>query len=182
MEFFFGLRCGLVFCNLKFCQVIDKVEVDVDVFKEFEVLIVDVEVVLKNVEDEVDYMVMKRVEEEKDVENLEFIEEGFVGIFDDDDGFDESFVGKSVGDSLVVYVSKDDVDDVLVVYVLKEILDGEVVVVCVEFEEEMDMFLDVREMVVVVVVVGKGSILFEDQLQLIECYVMQCLEFWDLVF
>jgi E1A-binding protein p400 len=50
-----------------------------------EILVAKVEIALKNAEDEVDYMLMKQVEQEKNVKNQELVGEVFIGNIDDED-------------------------------------------------------------------------------------------------
>ncbi len=54
-----------------------------------EILVVKVEISLKNAEDEADYMAMKQVEQEKTAKTQEFVGEVFIGNIDDEDLGDE---------------------------------------------------------------------------------------------
>ncbi len=58
-------------------------------FKQKELLVVEVEIALKNAKDEVGYMAMKQVELKEAIENQEFVEEVFIGNMDDEDLGDE---------------------------------------------------------------------------------------------
>ncbi len=67
-----------------------------------EILVAKVEIALKNAEDEVDYMPMKQVEQEKNVKNQEFAREAFIGNIDDEDLGDEEEVRKWVSIPMIM--------------------------------------------------------------------------------
>lgn len=83
MELFFGYRV--------FIKEMQKEKSIIDEGVEVFVLNVDIEVVLRNVEDEVDYMVLKKVEEEEVVDQQEFTEE-VIGRLEDEDLVNEDVI------------------------------------------------------------------------------------------
>ncbi|CAN6451944.1 unnamed protein product [Victoria cruziana] len=137
----------------------------------------DVEAALKHVEDEADYMALKKVEEEEAVDNQEFTEETIGKLEDDefvnedDPKFDEKI---PEAPSISTVVKADDGTPKDESY-LKE--DGGLILA--GGDEDFDMLADVKQMAAAAAAAGQASSSFENQLLPIERYAMQFLVLWD---
>ncbi|KAF3788946.1 PHOTOPERIOD-INDEPENDENT EARLY FLOWERING 1 protein [Nymphaea thermarum] len=137
----------------------------------------DVEAALKHVEDEVDYMALKKVEEEEAVDNQEFTEEA-IGkleedefVNEDDAKFDEKIPEVQSISTVVKAENETPKDEGY----LKE--DGGLILA--GGGEDFDMLADVKQMAAAAAAAGQASSSFENQLRPIERYAMQFLDLWD---
>ncbi|XP_020085595.1 protein PHOTOPERIOD-INDEPENDENT EARLY FLOWERING 1-like isoform X2 [Ananas comosus] len=129
----------------------------------------DVEAAIKHAEDEVDYMALKKVEQEEAVDNQEFTEEA-IGRLDDDElvneddtKLDDKFNEERKGD-----VSKPGCN-----------VNEEKALALAEGDEEIDMLADVKQMAAAAAAAGHASSCFENQLRPIDRYAMRFLDLWD---
>ncbi|XP_078444362.1 SNF2 domain-containing protein / helicase domain-containing protein isoform X2 [Wolffia australiana] len=122
----------------------------------------DVEAALKQAEDEVDYMALKKVEQEEEVENQEFTEETNFGKLEEDEIVNEDEV-KADTKAEEQSNALDDVNNVMVL----------------RTEEEIDMLADVKQMAAAAAAAGEASSSFENQLRPIDRYAMRFLDLWD---
>nr|CAD1845099.1 unnamed protein product [Ananas comosus var. bracteatus] len=127
----------------------------------------DVEAAIKHAEDEVDYMALKKVEQEEAVDNQEFTEEA-IGRLDDDElvneddtKLDDKFNEERKGD-----VSKPGCN-----------VNEEKALALAEGDEEIDMLADVKQMAAAAAAAGHASSCFENQLRPIDRYAMRFLTF-----
>ncbi|KAJ3680699.1 hypothetical protein LUZ60_016977 [Juncus effusus] len=123
---------------------------------------VDLEAALKQAEDEADYMALKKVEEEEDLDKEEFNEEavGRSEPLDEDELANEDERGNDKEE-------KGGNDE----NALRMVVGGG--------EEEMDMLADVRQLAEAARAAGQASWSFENQLRPIDRYAMRYLEVWD---
>ena len=140
----------------------------------------DVEAALKQAEDEVDYMALKKVEQEEAVENQEFTEEANFGKPDDDemvnedDAKGEDRPRRSHSPSLQVNEWNwsnlgDDVNN----------LSEENLPLNNLNEHDNDVLVDVKQLAAAAAAAGQASSLFENQLRPIDRYAMRFLDLWD---
>ncbi|XP_055801077.1 protein PHOTOPERIOD-INDEPENDENT EARLY FLOWERING 1 isoform X1 [Solanum dulcamara] len=136
----------------------------------------DVEAALQNVEDEADYMALKKVEEEEAVDNQEFTEEAIVRLEDDELGNDDETKADEPADheALVTTSSKELVATSNVSNPLKE-----QAVTFAGKEDDIDMLADVKQMAAAAAAAGQAILSFESQLRPIDRYAVRFLELWD---
>ncbi|CAA6665108.1 unnamed protein product [Spirodela intermedia] len=150
----------------------------------------DVEAALKQAEDEVDYMALKKVELEEAVENQEFTEEA-ISKLEDDELVNEDDVK---ADELPISVNMDDVkpdkktsEQNLWLSTVTNLGDGsagvnlseENVLFLGRREEDIDMLADVKQLAAAAAAAGQASSSFENQLRPIDRYAMRFLDLWD---
>ncbi|KAF5731979.1 hypothetical protein HS088_TW18G00666 [Tripterygium wilfordii] len=136
----------------------------------------DVEEALKFVEDEADYMALKKVEEEEAVDNQEFAEET-IGRLEDDElaNEDELKADEPLNQgSLMITYDKDD----------GMMLDGnshneEQALSFADKDDDVDMLADVKQMAAAAAAAGQAISSFESQLRPIDRYAIRFLELWD---
>ncbi|PON81021.1 Protein PHOTOPERIOD-INDEPENDENT EARLY FLOWERING [Trema orientale] len=136
----------------------------------------DVEAALKHAEDEADYMALKKVEQEEEVENQEFTEEAIERLEDDelvneddvkvDEPADHSgwMVSSNKENSLMQNGSENTEEKALAVVVR---------------EDDVDMLADVKQMAAAAAAAGQAISSFENQLRPIDRYAIRFLELWD---
>ncbi|WMV19388.1 hypothetical protein MTR67_012773, partial [Solanum verrucosum] len=136
----------------------------------------DVEAALQNVEDEADYMALKKVEEEEAVDNQEFTEEAIVRLEDDELGNDDETKADEPGDheAPVTTSSKELVAVSNVSNPLKE-----QAITFAGKEDDIDMLADVKQMAAAAAAAGQAILSFESQLRPIDRYAVRFLELWD---
>lgn len=150
----------------------------------------DVEAALKQAEDEVDYMALKKVELEEAVENQEFTEEA-ISRLEDDELVNEDDVK---ADELPTNVNTDDPkldkktsEQKLWLSTVTDLGDGSAGVKLAEEnvlsldrrEEDIDMLADVKQLAAAAAAAGQASSSFENQLRPIDRYAMRFLDLWD---
>lgn len=123
----------------------------------------DVEAALKYVEDEADYMALKKVEEEEAVDNQEFTEDA-IGRLEDDE-----------------LVNEDDmkVDEPVIKNNGEYDMNEERAIAFASKDDEVDMLADVRQMAAAAAAAGQEISSFENQLRPIDRYAIRFLELWD---
>ncbi|CAN4095126.1 unnamed protein product [Withania somnifera] len=136
----------------------------------------DVEAALQNVEDEADYMALKKVEEEEAVDNQEFTEEAIVRLEDDELGNDDETKGDEPADpeALVTTSSKE-------LVAMSNVSDPlqEQAITFAGKEDDIDMLANVKQMAAAAAAAGKAILSFESQLRPIDRYAIRFLELWD---
>ncbi|KAI4348769.1 hypothetical protein L6164_009450 [Bauhinia variegata] len=135
----------------------------------------DLEAALKHVEDEADYMALKRVEQEEAVDNQEFTEEVIGRLEDDEYGneddmkVDEPEHGASVSnlskENLLMLNGSDPKEERPLSVAGKE--------------DDVDMLADVKQMAAAAVAGGQDISVFENKLRPIDRYAIRFLELWD---
>ncbi|GAV63949.1 SNF2_N domain-containing protein/Helicase_C domain-containing protein/HSA domain-containing protein [Cephalotus follicularis] len=136
----------------------------------------DVEAALKHVEDEADYMALKKVEQEEAVENQEFTEEAIGRLEDDelvneedmkaDESVDQTgWLVTANRDSGVMINGSDPNDERALTFAGKE--------------DDVDMLADVKQMAAAAAAAGQAISSFENQLRPIDRYAIRFLELWD---
>ncbi|KAJ4705577.1 protein PHOTOPERIOD-INDEPENDENT EARLY FLOWERING 1-like [Melia azedarach] len=135
----------------------------------------DMEAALKHVEDEADYMALKRVEEEEAVENQEFTEEA-IGRLEDDELVIEDNVktDEPADQGGLVTTSNNDNGKMLTVSDPNE----ERAFAFAGKEDDVDM-LAVKQMAAAAAAAGEAISSFENQLRPIDRYAIRFLEMWD---
>ncbi|XP_057423280.1 protein PHOTOPERIOD-INDEPENDENT EARLY FLOWERING 1 isoform X3 [Lotus japonicus] len=132
----------------------------------------DVEAALKYVEDEADYMALKKVELEEAVDNQEFTEEA-IGRLDEDEYVNEDDEPAELGES-VPNLNKENA------LVLKESDPKEDRPPSVSAkEDDVDMLADVKQMAAAAAACGQAISAFENELRPIDRYAIRFLELWD---
>ncbi|XP_075490828.1 LOW QUALITY PROTEIN: protein PHOTOPERIOD-INDEPENDENT EARLY FLOWERING 1-like [Primulina tabacum] len=133
----------------------------------------DLEAALKIVEDEADYMALKKVEEEEAVDNEEFTEET-IGKLEDDELVNEDDIKPDETAEHAEFNTKSDEGFIIRSHPLEErplVLTGE--------EDDVDMLGDVKQMAAAAAAAGQAILSFEDQLRPIDRYAVRFLELWD---
>lgn len=136
----------------------------------------DLEAALKYVEDEADYMALKKVEEEEAVDNQEFTEEA-IGRLEDDEfaNEDDPKVDEPVDQGGWITTSTKETG---------VILNGgnpneDRAPTVASKEDDVDMLADVKQMAAAAAAAGQAISSFENQLRPIDRYAIRFLEFWD---
>jgi SNF2 family DNA or RNA helicase len=136
----------------------------------------DLEAALKYVEDEADYMALKKVEEEEAVDNQEFTEEA-IGRLEDDEfaNEDDPKVDEPVDQGGWITTSTKETG---------VILNGgnpneDRAPAVASKEDDVDMLADVKQMAAAAAAAGQAISSFENQLRPIDRYAIRFLEFWD---
>jgi E1A-binding protein p400 len=132
----------------------------------------DVEAALKHVEDEADYMALKKVELEEAVDNQEFTEEAS-GRLEEDDYVNEDDEPQELGES----VSTLNKENALVLNGGDHKEDKPPFVVAKE--DDVDMLADVKQMAEAAAAAGQALSAFENELRPIDRYAIRFLEMWD---
>ncbi|RDY05668.1 Protein PHOTOPERIOD-INDEPENDENT EARLY FLOWERING 1, partial [Mucuna pruriens] len=133
----------------------------------------DVEAALKCVEDEADYMALKRVELEEAVDNQEFTEEA-IGRLEEDEYVNEDDETAELGES----VSNINKENALMLNGSDNKEDRPPHTVAVK-EDDADMLADVKQMAAAAAAAGQAISAFEDELRPIDRYAIRFLELWD---
>lgn len=154
----------------------------------------DVEAALKHVEDEADYMALKKVEEEEAVENLEFTEETIEKMEDDFANEDEHKADEvphhnthelDTKDHEISYCNSNPITNGSSSQMQSEILllesdsTEEKALTLTVIEGDIDMLADVEQMAVAAAASGQGISSFENHLRPIDRYAIRYLELWD---
>lgn len=136
----------------------------------------DVEAALKHVEDEADYMALKKVEEEEAVDNQEFNEEG-IGRLEDDEFINEDDlkVDESADPNGLISTSNKENG----VIINGSDVNEETALTLVAKEDDVDMLADVKQMAAAAAAAGQAMLSFESQLRPIDRYAIRYLELWD---
>ncbi|XP_058771334.1 protein PHOTOPERIOD-INDEPENDENT EARLY FLOWERING 1 isoform X2 [Vicia villosa] len=132
----------------------------------------DVEAALKHVEDEADYMALKKVELEEAVDNQEFTEEAS-GRLEEDEYANEDDEPQELGES----VSNLNKEDALMLNGGDPKEDKPPSVVAKE--DDVDMLADVNQMAEAAAAAGQALSAFESALHPIDRYAIRFLELWD---
>ncbi|XP_068641321.1 protein PHOTOPERIOD-INDEPENDENT EARLY FLOWERING 1-like [Aristolochia californica] len=136
----------------------------------------DVEAALKHIEDEADYMALKKVEQEEAVDNQEFTEDA-IGRLEDDEFVHEYELKpdeKNTDDKTGWIVNKE-IDGTLSQSPLNEDSD----LLLSRRVDDVDMLADVKQMAAAAAAAGQASSAFENQLRPIDRYTMRFLDLWD---
>ncbi|KAK7278828.1 hypothetical protein RJT34_23866 [Clitoria ternatea] len=133
----------------------------------------DVEAALKYVEDEADYMALKKVELEEAVDNQEFTEEA-MGRLEEDEYVNEDDEPAELGES----VSNLNKDNALMLNGTDPKEDRPPPSVVVK-EDDVDMLADVKQMAAAAAAAGQAISAFENELRPIDRYAIRFLELWD---
>ncbi|XP_027363680.1 protein PHOTOPERIOD-INDEPENDENT EARLY FLOWERING 1 isoform X2 [Abrus precatorius] len=133
----------------------------------------DVEAALKCVEDEADYMALKRVELEEAVDNQEFTEEA-IGRLEEDEYANEDDEPAELGES----VSNLNKENALMLNGSDPKEDRPPLTVSVK-EDDVDMLADVKQMAAAAAAAGQAISAFENELRPIDRYAIRFLELWD---
>ncbi|KAK3227231.1 hypothetical protein Dsin_007093 [Dipteronia sinensis] len=158
----------------------------------------DVEAALKHVEDEADYMALKKVEQEEAVDNQEFTEEA-IGRLEDDELVNEDNIkadelvneDKMKADELVNedsikadeladqggWITTSNNDNRLLLR--GSDLNEERDLAIAGKEDDVDMLADVKQMAAAAAAAGQAISSFENQLRPIDRYAIRLLELWD---
>ncbi|KAM6571583.1 hypothetical protein CsatA_015663 [Cannabis sativa] len=134
----------------------------------------DVEAALKHAEDEADYMALKKVEQEEEVENEEFTEEA-IGRLEDDElvNEDDAKVDEPADHSGWMTSNKENVS-------MQNGSDiNEEKALTVVKEDDVDMLDDVKQMAAAAAAAGQAISSFENHLRPIDRYAIRFLELWD---
>ncbi|KAJ4799125.1 Helicase SWR1 [Rhynchospora pubera] len=142
----------------------------------------DVEAALKHAEDEADYMALKKVEQEEDLDNQEFTEETIIRseLLDEDDVANDEDPKLEERNEAREMVNEDDSGTALPTSSVAagDKLNDENALNLVG-DEEVDMLADVKQMAAAAAAAGQESWSFENQLRPIDRYAMRFLDLWD---
>ncbi|CAM8976130.1 unnamed protein product [Rhodiola kirilowii] len=155
----------------------------------------DVEAALKHVEDEADYMALKKVEEEEAVENLEFTEEA-IGKMEEDEcaNEDDNRTDEAVHQGAYELAAKDreiphchsipttngsSSHTGSEILLLESDPTEEKALALTGKEGDVDLLADVEQMAVAAAASGQGISSFENHLRPIDRYAIRYLELWD---
>ncbi|GMN55899.1 hypothetical protein TIFTF001_025008 [Ficus carica] len=136
----------------------------------------DVEAALKSAEDEADYMALKKVEQEEEVDNQEFTEEA-IGRPEDDELVNEDDVKvDEPADQRGMMISSNKENGL--------VLNGsdtneEKALTVAGGDDDVDMLADVKQMAAAAAAAGQAISSFENQLRPIDMYAIRFLELWD---
>ncbi|KAL9319263.1 hypothetical protein ACSQ67_015780 [Phaseolus vulgaris] len=133
----------------------------------------DVEAALKCVEDEADYMALKKVELEEAVDNQEFTEEA-IGRLEEDEYVNEDDETAELGDS----VSNLNKENALLLNGSDHKEDRPPNSVAVK-EDDADVLADVKQIAAAAAAAGQAISAFENELRPIDRYAIRFLELWD---
>ncbi|CAI0375698.1 unnamed protein product, partial [Linum tenue] len=134
----------------------------------------DVEAALKYAEDEADYMALKKVEQEEEVDNQEFTEEA-IGRPEDDECVNEDEVrADELGEQEMTPPKGDNGSN----------LNGndtteEKALIFAANEDDADMLADVKQMAEAAAAAGQAITTFETHLRPIDRYAIRFMELWD---
>ncbi|CAA2954562.1 PHOTOPERIOD-INDEPENDENT EARLY FLOWERING 1 isoform X1 [Olea europaea subsp. europaea] len=136
---------------------------------------VDLEAALKNAEDEVDYMALKKVEQEEAVDNQEFTEEAIAKLEDDelvneddmkpDEPADHGLLNNTSDEGAAALNGSDAIEERALTFAGRE--------------DDIDMLADVKQMAAAAAAAGQEITSLENQLRPIDRYAMRFLELWD---
>ncbi|CAH9068505.1 unnamed protein product [Cuscuta epithymum] len=139
----------------------------------------DVEAALKNAEDEADYMALKKVEQEDDLDNQEFTEEAVARIEDDEFANDEEMKADEhytddINNNSNINKERAGISN-------GGDLNEDRAITLVGKDEDADVLDDVKQMAEAAAAAGAGQAIlsFENELRPIDRYVVRFLELWD---
>ncbi|XP_062112226.1 protein PHOTOPERIOD-INDEPENDENT EARLY FLOWERING 1 isoform X3 [Humulus lupulus] len=136
----------------------------------------DVEAALKHAEDEADYMALKKVEQEEEVENEEFTEET-IGRLEDDELVNEDDVRVDEPADHSGWMISSNKENVSMQN--RSDTNEEKVLTVVVKEDDVDMLDDVKQMAAAAAAAGQAISSFENHLRPIDRYAIRFLELWD---
>ncbi|XP_031278129.1 protein PHOTOPERIOD-INDEPENDENT EARLY FLOWERING 1-like [Pistacia vera] len=136
----------------------------------------EVEAALKCVEDEADYMALKRVEQEEAVDNQEFTEEA-IGRLEDDELVNEDNVKSEEPADQSGLMSTSNNDNGMMLKGTNPNEEG--ALAFAEKEDDVDMLADVKQMAAAAAASGQAISSFENQLRPIDRYAINFMEQWD---
>ncbi|KAM3320528.1 protein PHOTOPERIOD-INDEPENDENT EARLY FLOWERING 1 isoform X1 [Capsicum chacoense] len=136
----------------------------------------DVEAALQNVEDEADYMALKKVEEEEAVDNQEFTEETVVRMEDDELGNDDEMKADEPADHEALVTTSN--TELVTVSSDSNPLKEQAITFAGK-EDDIDMLANVKQMAAAAAAAGQAILSFESQLRPIDRYAVRFLELWD---
>ncbi|XP_078160995.1 SNF2 domain-containing protein / helicase domain-containing protein isoform X3 [Carex rostrata] len=145
----------------------------------------DVEAALKHAEDEADYMALKKVEQEDDLDNQEFTEDaiGRSEPLDEDDVVNDEDPRPEERNNNRAMMTEDSAAALSVAAVGAaagdKLNDENALSLVGGGDEEMDMLADVKQMAAAAAAAGQESWSFENQLRPIDRYAMRFLDLWD---
>ncbi|XP_022718312.1 protein PHOTOPERIOD-INDEPENDENT EARLY FLOWERING 1 isoform X2 [Durio zibethinus] len=136
----------------------------------------DVEAALKYVEDEADYMALKKVEQEEAVDNQEFTEEAMSKLEDDEFVNEDDMKVDELTDQGGCMTTSNK-DNGLILNVCGPI-EGKALILASK-EDDVDMLDDVKQMAAAAAAAGQAISSLENQLRPIDRYAIRFLELWD---
>ncbi|XP_057965838.1 protein PHOTOPERIOD-INDEPENDENT EARLY FLOWERING 1 isoform X2 [Malania oleifera] len=136
----------------------------------------DVEAALKYVEDEADYMALKKVEEEEAVDNQEFTEET-IGRLEDDELINEDDMKADEPADQGGWITTSNKDSGLMLNGSDPNEEGALTLT--SKEDDVDMLADVKQMAAAAAAAGQEISSFDSQLRPIDRYAIRFLELWD---
>lgn len=137
----------------------------------------DVEAALKFVEDEADYMALKKVEEEEAVDNQEFTEE-VIGRMEDDEFMNDDDMKLDEGGDQAGDIVMSNKDNEAIIHGASDPNEERAVIVATK-EDDVDMLADVKQMAAAAAATGQTILSIDDQLRPIDRYAIRFLELWD---
>lgn len=137
----------------------------------------DVEAALKIVEDEADYMALKKVEEEEAVDNQEFTEE-VIGRMEDDEFMNDDEMKLDEGGDQTSGMIMSNKDNESIIHGANDLNEERAVIVASK-EDDVDMLADVKQMAAAAAATGQTISSIDDQLRPIDRYAIRFLELWD---
>lgn len=137
----------------------------------------DVEAALKIVEDEADYMALKKVEEEEAVDNQEFTEE-VIGRMEDDEFMNDDEMKLDEGGDQVNGMIISNKDNEAIIHGANDLNEERAVIVASK-EDDVDMLADVKQMAAGAAATGQTISSIDDRLRPIDRYAIRFLELWD---
>lgn len=152
-------------------------EVSVSNTDEVSVTNADVEAALKFVEDEADYMALKKVEEEEAVDNQEFTEE-VIGRMEDDEFMNDDEMKLDEGGDQAGGIIMSNTDNEAIIHGANDLNEERAVIVASK-EDDVDMLADAKQIAAAAGETGETISLIDDQLRPIDRYAIRFLELWD---
>ncbi|XP_022940291.1 protein PHOTOPERIOD-INDEPENDENT EARLY FLOWERING 1 [Cucurbita moschata] len=137
----------------------------------------DVDAALKFVEDEADYMALKKLEEEEAVDNQEFTEE-VIGRMEDDEFMNDDEIKLDEGGDQAGGITMSNKDNEAIIRGGND-LNEEKAVIVANKEDDVDMLADIKQMAAVAAATGQTISSIDDQLRPIDRYAIRFLELWD---
>ncbi|XP_009759618.1 protein PHOTOPERIOD-INDEPENDENT EARLY FLOWERING 1 isoform X1 [Nicotiana sylvestris] len=136
----------------------------------------DVEAALQNVEDEADYMALKKVEQEEAVDNQEFTEEAVGRLEEDELGNDDEMKADEPADHEVPVTTSG--KELVAMSNASNPLKEQAITFAGK-DDDIDMLADVKQMAAAAAAAGQAILSFESQLRPIDRYAVRFLELWD---
>ncbi|XP_024025351.1 protein PHOTOPERIOD-INDEPENDENT EARLY FLOWERING 1 isoform X3 [Morus notabilis] len=135
----------------------------------------DVEAALKSAEDEADYMALKKVEQEEEVDNQEFTEEAIGRLEDDELANEDDVKVDEPGDQSGMMIASNKETGL----VINGSDTNEEKALKTGRDDDVDMLADVKQMAAAAAAAGQTISSFENQLRPIDRYAIRFLELWD---